>query len=230
METPVHPGANLSIIAIINHSAVRSHRSNRKTKRIKDFMEIERSPVVLCSLNRCHTEPSTHRKQTQADDNGGWWRMMQQWWMLTYSRRNVSEGRVIGIHIGRVMGGGEHSVVVDSECWTTQKQTVNLNWHKTQRQWNGHKRRDVVRRYETDWCSRWTQGVHKGTMHQTQVIPDPSTMINICMAGNRVTDRGGQEAGQVYAHMYTSDSVFEKFQPPRCCQFVWKLSIKLQLV
>lgn len=39
--------------------------------------------------------------------------------MLTYCRRNVSVGRVIGIHIGRVMGGREHSVVVDSDSWTT---------------------------------------------------------------------------------------------------------------
>lgn len=38
--------------------------------------------------------------------------------ILTYCCRNVSVGRVIGIHIGRVMGGREHSVVVDSESWT----------------------------------------------------------------------------------------------------------------
>lgn len=42
--------------------------------------------------------------------------------ILTYCRRNVSVGRVIGIHIGRVMGGREHSVVVDSESWTTTKE------------------------------------------------------------------------------------------------------------
>lgn len=39
--------------------------------------------------------------------------------VLTYCRRNVSVGRVIGIRIGRVMGGREHSVVVDSDSWTT---------------------------------------------------------------------------------------------------------------
>lgn len=46
--------------------------------------------------------------------------------ILTYCRRNVSVGRVIGIHIGRVMGGREHSVVVDSESWTktTWRDTV----------------------------------------------------------------------------------------------------------
>lgn len=38
--------------------------------------------------------------------------------ILTYCCGNVSVGRVIGIHIGRVMGGREHSVVVDSQSWT----------------------------------------------------------------------------------------------------------------
>lgn len=49
--------------------------------------------------------------------------------ILTYCRRNVSVGRVIGIHIGRVMGGREHSVVVDSESWTTttEKKTTVIH-------------------------------------------------------------------------------------------------------
>lgn len=45
--------------------------------------------------------------------------------ILTYCCRNVSVGRVIGIHIGRVMGGGEHSVVVDSESWTMDNEEEN---------------------------------------------------------------------------------------------------------
>lgn len=47
-----------------------------------------------------------------------WIQVSGKWRILTYCCRNVSVGRVIGIHIGRVMGGREHSVVVDSECWT----------------------------------------------------------------------------------------------------------------
>lgn len=63
-------------------------------------------------------------------------------WFLTYYCRNVSVGRVIGIHIGRVMGRRKHSVVVDSESWMkkqTNKQT-NSNRHSTGdrgEQWEG---------------------------------------------------------------------------------------------
>lgn len=55
--------------------------------------------------------------------------------ILTYCCRNVSVGRVIGIHIGRVMGGREHSVVVDSESWTdtTEKESdSHLDRHITE--------------------------------------------------------------------------------------------------
>lgn len=58
--------------------------------------------------------------------------------ILTYCCRNVSVGRVIGIHIGRVMGGREHSVVVDSESWTNrQRREIVID---TQTQNRRHKR------------------------------------------------------------------------------------------
>lgn len=57
------------------------------------------------------------RRVDGTGDDNGWW-ISEKCLILTYCRRNVSVGRVIGIHIGRVMGGREHSVVVDSESWT----------------------------------------------------------------------------------------------------------------
>lgn len=70
----------------------------------------------------------------------------RKWLILTYCCRNVSVGRVIGIHIGRVMGGREHSVVVDSESWTktTERNSdSHLNRHRRHKrtvkggQWEG---------------------------------------------------------------------------------------------
>lgn len=62
-----------------------------------------------------------------------WIQVSRKWRILTYCRRNVSVGRVIGIHIGRVMGGREHSVVVDSECWTrTMEKNSDSHLQKTQ--------------------------------------------------------------------------------------------------
>lgn len=76
--------------------------------------------------------------------------------ILTYCCRNVSVGRVIGIHIGRVMGGREHSVVVDSESWT---KTMERNSDSTPK-WTHdrrHKRNSERRTTGGTWCAGMRQ-------------------------------------------------------------------------
>lgn len=68
--------------------------------------------------------------------------------ILTYCRRNVSEGRVIGIYIGRIMGGREHSVVVDSDSWTMTTERKN----KTDSLLCGHMTEDTVKGRQQEEC------------------------------------------------------------------------------
>lgn len=68
--------------------------------------------------------------------------------ILTYCRRNVSEGRVIGIDIGRIMGGREHSVVVDSDSWTMTTERKN----KTDSLLCGHMTEDTVKGRQQEGC------------------------------------------------------------------------------
>lgn len=138
------------------------------------------------STVRRHTED--HSEQQVMHE---WISVSGKWLILTYCCRNVSVGRVIGIHIGRVMGGREHSVVVDSERWTKtmeKNSDSHLRGHMTEdtrEQWGEDNRRNVVCRYETEWCWQhsksfssfvsFTWGV---TPHHTlKSIPDPSSIL-----------------------------------------------------
>lgn len=80
----------------------------------------------------------------------------EKWWILTYCCRNVSVGRVIGIHIGRVMGRGEHSVVVDSESWT--ETTEKTGWFTPIQAPNRRHRRTVESKaIGGTWCTGMRQ-------------------------------------------------------------------------
>lgn len=82
----------------------------------------------IAQLNDVETEEKTHSGGWCINEFGWWQRRKRKWWILTYCCRNVSVCRVIGIHIGRVMGRGEHSVVVDSESWRQQKNNRKKQW------------------------------------------------------------------------------------------------------
>lgn len=129
--------------------------------------------IILCYTDKrpnkvkcvkCSSRPCVATERTT--EGSGWCtnEVSRKWLILTYCCRNVSVGRVIGIHIGRVMGGREHSVVVDSESWTktTEKNSdSHLYRHMTEdtrEQWEEDNGRNVVRRYETEWCR-----VHSGS-------------------------------------------------------------------
>lgn len=111
--------------------------------------------------------------------------------MLTYSRRNVSVGRVIGIHRGRVMGGREHSVVVDSDSWTTdsgerKQERFTPMWTHNR----GHGERRTTR-------GTWSAGMRQtdaelsascpsGSTHQFKSIPDPPATYKTHVHPNKV--------------------------------------------
>lgn len=114
-----------------------------------------------------------------------WILVSGKWWILTYCRRNVSVGRVIGIHIGRVMGGREHSVVVDSDSWTKTTEIdidSHLYWHITEE--NSERRTTGG-----TWCTgmRQSDAERKEDFPELRVtphiilmsIPDPSATLNI---------------------------------------------------
>lgn len=85
-----------------------------------------------------------------------WISVRRKWWILTYCCRNVSVGRVIGIHIGRVMGRGEHSVVVDSESWT--ETTEKTQWFTPIQAHNRRHRRTVESKATGGtWCTGMRQ-------------------------------------------------------------------------
>lgn len=129
-----------------------------------------------------------NRVQIQKGDNrtaAGWCTNEFQWaekkeWILTYCCRNVSVGRVIGIHIGRVMGGREHSVVVDSECWTktTEREKqwfIPIETDKEETRW-----RDKT--MGGTWCAGMRRsdaelGEEVHTSYSMS-IPDPSTTLS----------------------------------------------------
>lgn len=131
-------------------------------------------------------EQNTQRRWCMSEY--GWRRRGRKWWILTYCCRNVSVCRVIGIHIGRVMGRGEHSVVVDSESWQEQKNNRKIN-HGDSHQYR-HKGGDTREQWEQrEWEGRAAQVwdrvmlscVHSGrkTPHiMLRSIPDPSTTFN----------------------------------------------------
>lgn len=88
-----------------------------------------------------------------------------KWLILTYCCRNVSVGRVIGIHIGRVMGGGEHSVVVDSESWTKTTER-NSDSHLDRHITEDSERRTAggtwcagIRRSDAELSAQWQRGL-----------------------------------------------------------------------
>lgn len=75
--------------------------------------------------------------------------------ILTYCRRNVSEGRVIGIYIGRIMGGREHSVVVDSDSWTMTTERKNKHWFPPM--WTHDRRHSEGKTTGGMWCAGMRQ-------------------------------------------------------------------------
>lgn len=75
--------------------------------------------------------------------------------ILTYCRRNVSEGRVIGIYIGRIMGGREHSVVVDSDSWTMTTEKKNKHWFPPM--WTHDRRHSEGKTTGGMWCAGMRQ-------------------------------------------------------------------------
>lgn len=109
-----------------------------------------------------------------------------KWLILTYGCRNVSVGRVIGIYIGRVMGGREHSVVVDSESWTMTTEKKN----KSDSHLCGHMTEDTVKGRQQEGCDVqvWDRVMlswaHGGTTFWVmphiilKSIPDPSYIIH----------------------------------------------------
>lgn len=130
-------------------------------------------------VNKQKTEHGMKCVNTEmTTQSSGWCRNDFQWLILTYCCRNVSVGRVIGIHIRRVMGGGEHSVVVDSESWTetTERNSdSHLYRHTTQdserRTMGGTWCAGMRQRSDAELSAQWrcSKRTHTDSTHHAQV-------------------------------------------------------------
>lgn len=119
-----------------------------KRPRIPHLVPHDKRPNKKKSV-RCSARPCVDTESSERCTN----ELSRKWRILTYCCRNVSVGRVIGIHIGRVMGGREHSVVVDSESWT---KTTETQWFTPiQTHDRGHKRTVTGRQWEGRGAQVW---------------------------------------------------------------------------
>lgn len=152
------------------------------TKPTSDF-DLGLNQVKKCQILSSTDPERTTEKKTWVMH--AWISVSGKWRILTYCRRNVSVGRVIGIHIGRVMGGREHSVVVDSDSWTETTEIdsdSHLYWHITEE--NSERRTTGG-----TWCAgmRMSDAERKEDLPELRVtphitlmsIPDPSATLDI---------------------------------------------------